>query len=612
MNILLSADCFYPAQVGGPANTIYWQATALARAGHAVTVVATSQALPREVVTNQWVQMDCGRVMYTRNPHFYWPVRHIWQGWRAMQKADVVQVNSFFYPASLVWVLTGRLLGKPVVWSPHGELNPVALRFHPRRKRLVLAVVRLLNPAVHFHATSEIEADHIRQQVGPKVAVTTILSRMDMPILLTPKLDAAPYLLFMGRIHPIKAIDRLITALGASAVFRESAYTLLIAGPLVDEFYANQLYGLINTLGLSEKITFLGLVEGERKQQIYANARLTILPSHAENFGNVVIESLAQGTPVLTSINTPWQLLQTERAGSWVANDPESLRQVIETYLTMPANEYAGYRRRAHALAHNRFDSRDSVSEWEGLYANVQQWSTQRNHESAPNAIEFHDRMATEFNQKYDSSSAFRERLQVFTNLFNQYIVPGNSVMDIGCGTGIFSTYLARKGCEVTGIDGSEAMIALAEQKDSSGRVRYVVQSLPLPDVTDFTPQDVVLMSSFLEYVDDLNAMLMQAHALLKPGGLLIISMPNRRSVYRLSEHWLFRLTARPRYVGHVRHVVTEVAFTSRLELVGFTALTVAYFSGTDPVSAVLKPFLGPSRVNTLFVGVYQKNGVTG
>ena len=86
MKILLSADCFYPAQLGGTGNAIYWQAKALAQAGHDVTVIATSYALPLSVPRNQWMPMACGRVMYTRNPHFYLPLNHIWQAAKEFEK----------------------------------------------------------------------------------------------------------------------------------------------------------------------------------------------------------------------------------------------------------------------------------------------------------------------------------------------------------------------------------------------------------------------------------------------------------------------------------------------------------------------------------------------
>lgn len=374
MKILLSADCFYPAQMGGPSNTIYWHAKALRQAGYAVTVIATSQYLPASVPIGQWVALDCGPVMYTRNPFFYLPLNHIRQGWRAIRKADIVHVNSLFYPASVVWVLMSRLVGKPVVWSPHGELSPAALRFRPRLKRVFLAILKRLNPTVQFHATSAMEVTHIQQHFGTDATVVEIRSRMELPTFLAHKpVDQTepPYLLFVGRLHPIKAIDRLITALGTSQLFRESNYVLKIAGPETDKAYVQTLLELVKTLELATKVSFVGQVQGEQKECLYANAWLTILPSHSENFGNVVIESLAQGTPVVASTHTPWQLLELERAGSWVSNEPDKLREAIETYLRMLPHEYTGYRERAIELARRQFSMAATTGDWDQFYGQL-------------------------------------------------------------------------------------------------------------------------------------------------------------------------------------------------------------------------------------------------
>ncbi|GAB4034195.1 glycosyltransferase family 4 protein [Spirosoma gilvum] len=373
MKIVLSADYFYPSQMGGPSNSIYWLAKALNQAGHDVTVVATAQAISLAVPFNHWLTLDCGRVMYTQNPHFYLPLTHIWYGWQAMKKADIVHVNSFFYPASIVWIFLSRMLGKPVLWAPHGELSPVVLTVRSGLKRFILQTVKRINPKVWFQAASTREADSIRQYFGPDVVILEIRNRIELPVLRVHAPVGQPYLLFIGRLHPVKAIDRLLAAVGASRLFREGAYRLLIAGPETDKNYVESLQQFVTAQGLSAKVLFIGFVQGEEKQQLYANAYLTILPSYTESFGNVVIESLAQGTPVVASTNTPWQVLETERVGAWVANDPDSLRQAIEHFLIMSSEEYLTYRKRAVDLAHREFSIADSVHEWEQIYEQLLQ-----------------------------------------------------------------------------------------------------------------------------------------------------------------------------------------------------------------------------------------------
>jgi glycosyltransferase involved in cell wall biosynthesis len=370
MRIMISADWFYPAQMGGPSNSIYWQAKALTRAGHDVTVVATAQDQPESTPINRWVSLDCGRVIYTRNPHFYLPFRHIWYGWKAIRRVAIVHVNSLFYPSSLVFVLLAKLYRKRIIWTPHGELSPIALRFSPRRKRVVLSLIRQVSQGVTFHATSSDEVEQIRQHLGPAVTIQEVTNMMELPEPIgavgLPD-EARPYLLFIGRLHPIKGIDKLIDALGQSELFRASTYQLLIAGPDTNG-YQQRLAEQVQRLCLMDKVAFIGAVQGTRKELLYAQARVTILPSHTENFGNVVMESLAQGTPVIASTGTPWQLLETEQVGGWVENDPETLGRAIDTYLTMPDGCYQGYRKRAQALARQRFDIMANVAQWQELY----------------------------------------------------------------------------------------------------------------------------------------------------------------------------------------------------------------------------------------------------
>ncbi|GAB3027572.1 glycosyltransferase [Spirosoma pulveris] len=366
MKIVMSADWFYPAPVGGSSNTIYWQAKALTEQGHSVSIVATSQDIPNAVPLNCWLSMDCGRVIYTKNPHFYLPFRHILYGLKAIRKADVVHVNSLFYPASFVWVIACLLGGKPVVWSPHGELSPAALRFRPYLKRLLLILFRGISAGVLFHATSGDEIRQIQRRLGAHVQVVKLRTMMELPL---PVVRVArPYLLFMGRLHPIKGIERLLEALAGSTVFMNSPFSLQIAGPDTDKIYTRQLKEQVFGLGLSEKVCFIGTVRGEGKEKIYANAHVLILPSHAESFGNVVIESLAQGTPVIASTNTPWQVLETKQTGLWVPNDAESLRKAVDRFLTMHPDHYAGYRARAAQLVRSEYTTDGYGALWSDVY----------------------------------------------------------------------------------------------------------------------------------------------------------------------------------------------------------------------------------------------------
>ncbi|UFH55367.1 bifunctional 2-polyprenyl-6-hydroxyphenol methylase/3-demethylubiquinol 3-O-methyltransferase UbiG [Spirosoma sp. KNUC1025] len=226
---------------------------------------------------------------------------------------------------------------------------------------------------------------------------------------------------------------------------------------------------------------------------------------------------------------------------------------------------------------------------------------------SSRNAIDFHNDIAARFDQKYESSPAFRDRFQVWTTLFDRYIRQTDQVMDMGCGSGIFSNYLAEKGCRVTGIDGSPAMIKLCNEKKTSPNVQYIRQSLPVDDLAVYQQQDAIVLSSVLEYIDPMAPLIQQVRTLLKPNGILFVSIPNSLSVYRRVERIIFQLTGQPAYVGHIRNRSTEAVLTQELSQWEFDVLETVYLSNHDPISRLLKPLLARQYVNNLFIMVCRK-----
>jgi SAM-dependent methyltransferase len=101
----------------------------------------------------------------------------------------------------------------------------------------------------------------------------------------------------------------------------------------------------------------------------------------------------------------------------------------------------------------------------------------------------------------------------------------GESIIDIGCGTGVITAELARRGLKATGVDVVPEFIAVAQTKHPS--VSFTVgaaEQLPFPDQTF----DFANLSSLLEHVDDWRKTLREAARVLKPGGVLYLSTNNR------------------------------------------------------------------------------------
>ncbi|HVF29405.1 MAG TPA: glycosyltransferase family 4 protein, partial [Pyrinomonadaceae bacterium] len=127
----------------------------------------------------------------------------------------------------------------------------------------------------------------------------------------------------------------------------------------------------VSELGLDDKVEWLGHVEGDEKQQLIADAFWTVMPSHTENFGIVVLESLAHNTPVIASKGSPWETLETERLGFWVDNSPEELSKVVSRVIRMDETEYAAYRQRGREFVEQNFDIVNNIGTWTEIYRNL-------------------------------------------------------------------------------------------------------------------------------------------------------------------------------------------------------------------------------------------------
>ena len=97
---------------------------------------------------------------------------------------------------------------------------------------------------------------------------------------------------------------------------------------------------MVEKLGLGDRVVFTEKrVEGHDKATLYRHAEVFVLPSESENFGMVVIESLAQGVPVIASNKTPWEILEQKGAGFWPANDPASIAESLSRFFSLNNDE---------------------------------------------------------------------------------------------------------------------------------------------------------------------------------------------------------------------------------------------------------------------------------
>jgi 2-polyprenyl-6-hydroxyphenyl methylase/3-demethylubiquinone-9 3-methyltransferase len=226
--------------------------------------------------------------------------------------------------------------------------------------------------------------------------------------------------------------------------------------------------------------------------------------------------------------------------------------------------------------------------------------------------VAWHSQIAPDFDANYDQSSAFKERLTVWSQLIEKFVHPCADVLDAGCGSGVFSLLAAQRATSVVGIDASVPMIEIAEtRRQQKGCTNVVFQLATLEDDSFSAGRrfDVILCSSVLEYVADFWPTIDRLMTAMRPAGILIFSMPNGASLYRKIEPLLFRLTGKPAYYGHVRHILPINEIAAGLASRRLRVVTTQYYAATPLLSALARRINRAELADNLFVMAVHSAG---
>lgn len=269
----------------------------------------------------------------------------------------------------------------PYIQYPHGMLDPWFKRQYPLKhlKKWLYwpwGEYRILKYAKKVIFTSEEERDLAKQsfwlyQVNPSIIPLGITpppynlkdckSKWETA---HPEFEKKRILLYLSRIHEKKGVDMLIEAVNrlnqkSTNTQNVQSITLIIAGPCEDATYLKTLQSRASEIDLSgpiEAIQWFGMVKDKMKWGLLARAEAFILPSHQENFGMVVAESLACSTPVLLSnkVNI-WKEILSDNAGLVEKDDLNGTVQLISKWISISTDEQKTYQRNALACFNENF-----------------------------------------------------------------------------------------------------------------------------------------------------------------------------------------------------------------------------------------------------------------
>ncbi len=243
---------------------------------------------------------------------------------------DLIHLQHIWSPYIEVIAFWAYHKNIPYIISTRGMLEPWIMAHNPWRKKLGMLLYQdsALKKASYLHVTALMEQKTVRE-LGYTNPVAIVPNGLDLKQVKKVKEQyGSKKIVFLSRIHPKKGIELLLEAWKQ---IENCDWSLEIAGN-GDPSYVKSLRD--NADGI-ERVTFVGEKYGEAKWDFLRAADAMVLPTYSENFGNVVVEALAVGVPVLTTKGTPWEDLVTDNCGWWidlsVENLADSLKKIIKT-----------------------------------------------------------------------------------------------------------------------------------------------------------------------------------------------------------------------------------------------------------------------------------------
>lgn len=313
---------------GGPSAAVMGMCRAAAKRGVDVEVYSTNVDVEGEVAGPLGRKQEVEGVQVTlfpvRGPRQR--IRWSWPMARAMASSvrgfDIVHIHSLYnFPGTFAAHLCRRF-DVPYLVRPHGTMDP----YHFSQRRLIKACYerlferRNLAGAAAVHFTSEEEL-RLARQTGIRFEGIVIPLGVDDECIgarvdagdLWPGLRGKRRIMFLGRIDRKKGIDLLASAF-ADIARTENDLHLVVAGPENDD-YGIELRRLVMRLGIEDRVTFTGMVTGERKAALFRGASMFVLPSHSENFGVAIVEAMVRPSSDRIATCQPLERNRASRRG---------------------------------------------------------------------------------------------------------------------------------------------------------------------------------------------------------------------------------------------------------------------------------------------------------
>ncbi len=297
----------------------------------------------------------------------------------ALDGADVLHIHELWDPLNFQLSMIARRMGVGYCISPRGSLDDWAMRQKWIKKRIYFSMFarQMLEGADFIHYTAEAEESDSSKKFKARASavIPNLLNMEGFRDLPGPESAASelgvttdvPIIVYMGRLHPGKGIDHLISAM--PRVLEEEPRAVLAIAGQGGTPYADGLRRLAKSIGAESSVRFVGFKRGREKLSLLELASAFALPSSHENFGNALFDAAACGCPlVLTRNVATWRELEQAGVGKAVPQDPADIAAALLPLIALPTAARIESKARIRAWTFGFFGSERLVSKYEAAY----------------------------------------------------------------------------------------------------------------------------------------------------------------------------------------------------------------------------------------------------
>lgn len=282
-------------------------------------------------------------------------------------KPDLIYLNSFFSKFSVYITIAKKLslININILLAPRGEFSPGALKLKKIKKSLFIKASQFMKiySNINWHVTNNYELGHLNKNFQGKAYIASNITENTLSFSLEEnkeKRENEATFVFISRISKKKNLLKAIELLGK----QDGNVRFDIYGPKEDETYWKECEEYIDKLPSNIICEYKGSLPHEKVKVTLKEYHFLLFPTHGENFGHIINESILSGTPLIISDQTPWINLEKKGVG-WETNlsEEDNWNKIIGKSIKMNQKEYNEMLKSIHKLGQEIIENPNDIIE---------------------------------------------------------------------------------------------------------------------------------------------------------------------------------------------------------------------------------------------------------